>query len=196
MKRNVVSSESVGSAFNPPNLITYARILATPVVGWALLNDRCVFGFWLMFVAGLTDAIDGWLARRFGWQSRLGAYLDPVADKFLLTTLYVAFAVAGLSPEWLAWLVVGRDVLILGMVATAMMTTTIRDFPPSLLGKVSTAVQIATAAVLAGRCAFPSIDRPWTDAVVLATAVITVFSGIDYVVRALKRLHSYRTEKA
>jgi cardiolipin synthase (CMP-forming) len=186
----------VGSAFNPPNLITYARILATPVVCWALLNDRCVFGFWLMLAAGLTDAVDGWLARHFGWESRLGAYLDPIADKFLMTTLFVSFAIAGLSPHWLAWLVVGRDVLILGMVAVAMATTTIRDFPPSLLGKFSTVIQIATAAVLGGRCAFPGMDRPWTDVLVLATAAITVFSGIDYVARALKRLHSYRSEKA
>lgn len=164
---------------------------ATPLIGWSLLNGSCELAFWLMMAGGLSDALDGMLARRFGWESRLGAYLDPVADKLLMTTLFVCFAVGGLAPAWLAWLVIGRDVLILSMVAAAFLISDVRDFPPSLLGKLSTLLQIATSAVLALRCAYPNLDQSWTDWLVWVTAVITVWSGADYVLRA-KRLKGFR----
>lgn len=178
-------------AYNPPNLLTYARIAATPFIGWWLITGQCQLAFWLMMAGGLTDALDGMLARRFGWESRLGAYLDPVADKLLMTTLYLSFAASGLAPAWLAWLVIGRDVLILSMVAAAFFISDVRDFPPSVAGKLSTFLQIAAAAVLALRCAYPNLDASWTNWLIWTTAAVTVWSGADYVIRA-KRMKGFR----
>lgn len=141
-----------------------------------------------MIPVGLTDALDGYLARRFGWESKLGAYLDPIADKLLMTTLFVCFAVAGMAPRWLTGVVIGRDVLILAMVAIAMAFTSHRDFPPSLAGKASTILQIVSAVVIAVGCAYPGFDQPWREPALGLTAGVTVWSGIDYVVKALRTL--------
>lgn len=178
-------------AYNPPNLLTYARIAVTPLIGWWLLTGQCERAFWLMIAGGLTDALDGMLARRFGWVSRLGAYLDPVADKLLMTTLYLSFSAAGLAPVWLALLVIGRDALILSMVAGAFLITDVREFPPSVPGKLSTFLQIVTAATLAFRCAYPSLDRS-LDWLIWTTAAVTVWSGADYVLRAKKSMKGFR----
>src|SRR5688572_33215575 len=93
---------------SPPNLLTCVRIAMTPWIVVALVQGDCRKALWLSCIAGFTDAADGFLARRFGWSTRLGAYLDPIADKFLLTSLYVCFGIAGIVPGWIVWLVVGR----------------------------------------------------------------------------------------
>lgn len=175
-------------ALLPPNLLTYARVALTPVVAWGLLRGRCELALWLMIAGGISDAADGYLARRFGWQSRLGAYLDPISDKLLMTTLFLCFSVSGLAPNWLAWVVIGRDLLILAMVAIAFAFTRYRDFPPSFWGKASTLLQIVLAVVLTVGCAYPSFEQPWTAAMIWTTAVFTVLSGADYVVYAIRTL--------
>jgi cardiolipin synthase (CMP-forming) len=170
--------------FSPPNLLTCVRIVLTPFIAAALLSDHCTRAFWLSVIAGLTDAADGYLARRMGESTRIGAYLDPIADKLLLTVLYVCFGVAGLVPWWLVYLVVGRDVMILSLVATGYVWKGIRDFPPSIWGKLSTLLQIgASLAVLSG-CSY-GISPTTVDAVLFATAAATLWSGLHYLSRAV-----------
>jgi len=169
----------------PPNLLTCARIILTPWIVIALIYRDCREALWLSCVAGFTDGADGFLARRFGWKSRLGAYLDPIADKFLLTSLYICFGIAGFIPEWLVWLVVGRDALILLMAGAGLLFTGRRDYPPSLWGKISTVIQIAGAFVFLWSCAYSlSITSGVSAVAQTAVAVATGWSGAHYVWRA------------
>ena len=128
-----------------PNILTLSRLVLVPFVlrliwlreyAWVLLWGG---------IAATTDAIDGTLARRLGARTRLGAYLDPLADKLLLSGSYLAFSMNGTIPWWVTVIVLGRDVLILLFAAAAFAFTSAREFPPSVWGKVSTAVQVAGA---------------------------------------------------
>jgi cardiolipin synthase len=170
--------------FSPPNLLTCLRIVLTPWIATALLCGNCPRAFWLSVIAGLTDAADGHLARLMGEATRIGAYLDPIADKLLLTVLYVCFGFAGFAPWWLVYLVVGRDVMILSLVATGFLWKGIRDFPPSIWGKLSTLLQIAASLAVLSRCAY-GISPGAVDVVLYATAGATIWSGLHYLSRAV-----------
>jgi cardiolipin synthase (CMP-forming) len=170
--------------FSPPNLLTCARIILTPWIVVALIYRDCREALWLSCLAGFTDAADGFLARRFGWKSRVGAYLDPIADKFLLTSLYICFGIAGFIPEWLVWLVVGRDVMILLLTGAGLVFTDRRDYPPSLWGKISTFFQIAGAFIFLCFCAYPlAIPSELSTAAQTAVAAATAWSGLHYLWR-------------
>src|SRR5579884_2669095 len=130
---------------NLPNFFTTVRIILVPFVAAALWHRRYWLALLLLFAAGVTDGIDGWMARRFGWLSRLGAMLDPAADKALLITLYLVLGLTSVVPLWLTALVLGRDIFIVSMVAVGLAFTTVRNFPPSVAGKISTIVQISAA---------------------------------------------------
>ena len=166
-----------------PNLLTCARIALSPLIALALIRSECRPAFWLCLVAGITDAADGYLARRFGGITRLGAYLDPIADKLLLTTLYISFGLADLAPEWLVYLVVGRDLMILVLAALGYFWKSVREFPPSMWGKVSTVLQIAAALGFIAQCAF-LVAAPLVTVLLYATAVATFWSGLHYLGRA------------
>lgn len=175
--------------FSPPNLLTCVRIVLTPFIVFALVGDNCLQAFWMSLVAGFTDAADGYVARKMGESSRLGAYLDPIADKFLLTALYLCFGVASLAPWWLVWLVVGRDAMILSLVAGGYFWKGIRDFPPAISGKISTLLQIATSLAVISRCAF-ALSPELVDWMLYATAVSTAWSGWRYLHRAVQSLRA------
>ncbi len=162
-----------------PNLLTGIRILLTPVIVYALMQGQCGRALAITALAGVSDAADGYLARRMGAETRAGAYLDPVADKLLLTSLYLSFGIAGLAPSWLVGLVVGRDALILLMAAVGWMFMAIRDFPPSVWGKVSTVIQIGAAIVFLTGCALP-LGQPLHDAAIWLTTAATAWSGLHY----------------
>lgn len=169
-----------------PNLITGVRILLTPWIVVALLRGDCRTALWVSLIAGSTDYVDGYAARRLGVSSRSGAYLDPIADKILLTSLYVCFGIADLIPDWLVWLVVGRDVLILTMVAVGLLFTTVRDYPPTFAGKLSTFLQIVTSVAILSRCAYPGVVPSLLHmGFIAATTVATTWSGFQYVWRAI-----------
>jgi len=101
---------------NLPNLITLARILSVPIVVWAIAANEMLLAFVLFLAAGVSDAVDGYLAKRFGMESELGAYLDPLADKVLIVSIYVALGVSEAAPRWLVILVVSRDIMIVGAI--------------------------------------------------------------------------------
>ena len=169
--------------FRLANLVTSVRIVLTPAIVLALVQDRCVQAFWLSLLAGFTDAADGYVARLMRDTSRVGAYLDPIADKLLLTALYICFGVAGLAPWWLVYLVVGRDVMILSLVAAGYLWKGIRDFPPSIWGKLSTLLQIAAALAVISLCAF-GVAPAFVQVLLYATALATFWSGFHYLWRA------------
>jgi cardiolipin synthase len=173
--------------FNVPNLFTLARLVLAPVVANGILNHRYGRALILFFVAGLTDVIDGYLARRMGDSTPVGAYFDPIADKLLLSVVYLALGWAHAIPWWIVWLVFGRDFLILGMAAYGLLFTSIRKFPPSVWGKISTFFQISAAMVVMGDQA--GISTPVTLAIWLMVAA-TLWSGVHYAWRGITVLRS------
>ncbi len=171
-----------------PNLLTAARLLLVPVIAAEVLLGELRVALALTLLAGFTDGVDGFLARRFGWTSRLGAWLDPLADKALLVTLFLTLGRVGAFPWWLVTLVLARDAIILLMVAAAFAFTAIRDFPPSIWGKVSTLVQVgACVGMLLMRATSFAWPAALADLLVALTALATVWSGIDYVRRGVNR---------
>lgn len=166
----------------PPNLLTLARILLTPFVALSIGRNEYRLALPLIVVASATDALDGYLARRFRWSSALGEKLDPIADKLMLAATYAAFWYADVLPGWLAGLVLGRDALILLFAAIAFVLTDIRRLPPSLWGKISTVFQmtLAAGAVLAAASGLRPLPALFSLFLVPATALATVWSGIHY----------------
>jgi cardiolipin synthase len=177
--------------FSPPNLLTYARLALIPFIVRAILAQDCAMALVMIAIAGFTDGVDGFLARRFHWQTRLGAYLDPLADKLLLSSVYVSLTLAGLAPFWLVALIITRDVVILAMVATALAFTRFRDFPPTVWGKINTALEILTGLTLLAGC-IASIP-PLSIALIWATAASVAWSGLHYVVLGLRMFIMRRT---
>jgi cardiolipin synthase (CMP-forming) len=170
-----------------PNLLSTARLLAAPYVFVLLWTHQYPAALIWMFVIGLTDGFDGYIARRFNAASKLGAYLDPVADKVLLSGAFLTLGLTGTIPTWLVWLVLGRDVVILLFALTILaITRTRRDFPPTKAGKLSTAFQILYILTVTAAAAawispvFPGVLQ-W---VVLA---VTGWSSVDYALRAFSR---------
>jgi cardiolipin synthase (CMP-forming) len=167
---------------NLPNLFTLARLLLAPFIASDILHGRYGRAIILLFAAGFTDVIDGLLARRFQTSTRLGAYFDPIADKILLSVIYISLALAGAIPWWMVAVVFGRDVLILAMAGYGLLFTSLRKFPPSVWGKISTFFQIAAALVVMGARA--AIPAPVTLALSLMI-VATVVSGVHYFWRGM-----------
>ena len=164
-----------------PNLLTLGRICLAPFLVAAILERRFELGFILFVVAGLTDALDGALARVLKQGTMLGQYLDPVADKLLLSTLFLVLMHEGLIPTTVTVLVFGRDVGILLVAAILYAAAGRREFKPSVYGKLNTIAQIsAVAAVLLSQL----VQERWLDilrtATLDATIALTVASGLHY----------------
>ncbi len=172
-------------ALNLPNLFTAARIVLAPFVIRAVLAGDHTLALGLFGVAAITDFFDGAAARRFGSATPAGAYLDPIADKLLLSGVYLAMAIAAILPWWFVALIFGRDLLILAGAGIALFFTDARKFPPTFWGKLSTLFQAITGAVWLLRNATPS---PALDAgaqmLIWPTAAATVWSGLHYAWRA------------
>ncbi|MEZ5353562.1 MAG: CDP-alcohol phosphatidyltransferase family protein [Bryobacteraceae bacterium] len=172
-----------------PTLLSLARALITPWVVIAVMHGRRQEALALCVAGGFSDFLDGYLARRFGWTSRIGAWMDAVADKVLLSSLFVAFGMAGWAPGWLVMLVIGRDLVILALAGAGLAFTPIRDFPPSVWGKVSTNVQILTAFVTLANPGSALSSLFSTMIVVCATT--TAWSGLHYVVAGIARYRKF-----
>jgi cardiolipin synthase len=173
----------------PPNLITAARILLTPFIGFAIAGDDFKRAFTLLLIAVLSDGIDGWLARRFSWRSRAGEMLDPVADKLLAATIFIGLGVSHAIPRWMVALVLGRDILILLFSTWALAFRGIRSFPPSVWGKISTFFQFATAIGAVIERVWPSFFLLFLYSPVFWAAVAsTCWSAIHYFLVARRML--------
>jgi cardiolipin synthase len=165
-----------------PNAITLARMAVAPPLAWLIFAGREADALLLAAIAGASDGIDGWLARRNGWTSRLGGLLDPIADKLLLSAGYVGFAITGLLPLWLCLLVLGRDVVIVGGAVAYHALVEPLAAAPSRLSKITTALQIGLAvAVLAVAADVLTPPPTMLDVAIVVVALCTAASGVHYV---------------
>ena len=172
-----------------PNQITFLRLGFLPLFIILIDYEHYRWALAVLIVAGLTDGIDGLLARRLNQKSSLGAILDPIADKLLLSSSFFVLALKGKLHWWLTILVLSRDVLILTTAAVIILVAGYRPFPPSMFGKLTTMFQIVLvfAVVLAA-----AVSQPWlaqfNRLLIVFVAGLTVFSGVHYSVVTARRL--------
>lgn len=177
----------------PPNLISILRIVASPWLGWELARGNFRIALPVLFVVGMSDALDGYLARRFDWKSELGEKLDPLADKILVATLYICFAWQGMLSWCLTGLVLGRDLMILCLAALGLASGRARRFPPSFWGKLSTACQLLLAGACVLRAGWPDLPpQPLFAGLVWAVVAATAWSGAHYLWTAVRLLRTER----
>jgi cardiolipin synthase len=167
---------------NAANLLTFLRFVLVPFVILAILHGHHTLALALFAIAALTDVLDGAVARRFRLATPAGAWLDPVADKCLISGVFLALAGAGTVPWWLVGIVFGRDFYILAGVAIVMLLTRVRKFPPSIWGKASTFVQVLTVVAWMAGSVGPARAMLWP------CAAFTIWSGIHYTWRTIRLL--------
>lgn len=174
-----------------PNLITLARLLAVPLAVWLMMSGHYEAAFWLFISAGLSDALDGFLARRLGARSELGAYFDPLADKCLLVGAYVTLGLQGAIESWLVILVVFRDLLIIGGALLYQTLTHSLTMQPLLVSKLNTLLQILLVGVVLARLGLGLDDRGMVEYLVYAVAGSTLLSGAAYITIWGRRILGY-----
>jgi cardiolipin synthase (CMP-forming) len=163
-----------------PNIITIMRLFIVPLVIVMIVQQQWLAAFLLFCVAGVSDAIDGFIARRFNMMSEFGAYIDPLADKALLVSIYVTLAAIKIIPVWLAIVVVSRDMMILMAILVSWMLDRPVEIKPLLISKINTGVQIAFAAFVLGAQAFGVDIALWDDWAMLLIAALTIGSAAAY----------------
>jgi cardiolipin synthase len=189
--------------WNAPNLITLARVALVPVFALMLIEKRAFGALLVVSLAGLSDVLDGFAARRWHQQTRIGRLIDPLADKILLSTAYVLLAIPSLGfahiiPLWLTAVVIGRDfVIVAGALAVSLIRGR-REFTPTVFGKASTVLQVATvfwvmlsnsigASALTGSRVLAAITSPSVlSAFYITTLVLTLISGADYIHKGIR----------
>jgi cardiolipin synthase len=168
-----------------PNAITVGRLLAVPVMVWLIVSDRMSAAFWLFVAAGISDGVDGFIAKKFGAESQLGSYLDPIADKVMLVCIYITLGVEGQLSSWLVILVVFRDALIVG----GALLSQVLDHPlrmrPLFISKVNTVAQIVLAAVALAELGPVFPELPLVGALEICIGATTAASGAVYLVQWL-----------
>jgi cardiolipin synthase len=174
------------SPINLANLVTLGRLLMVVPLVWLIATERLEAAFWLFVAAGISDVVDGYIAKKFNAKTELGAILDPLADKALLDGIYLAMAIVGWLPAWLALMVLSRDLLIvIGVVLIRRRHPVFRAMPLAI-GKINTFAQILLAA-----CAIADAGG-WIDleaqvaALVVLVATTTALSGAGYAVQAIR----------
>jgi cardiolipin synthase len=165
-----------------PNALTALRMLLVIPLVWLIRERRYDAAVIVALVAGFTDALDGWLAKHFAWQSWIGGIIDPIADKLMLIGCFVSLGLVGAHPEWLTWLVVGRDVLIVaGAIAYHNFIGRI-NAEPTLLSKINTCVQIVYVILqLVNLTTWFEFPPAMMKFAIYVTAAITIVSGLQYI---------------
>lgn len=174
-----------------PNLITILRFLLVPAVVLAMLQARWDWAFAGFVVAGVSDGVDGFIARHFNQRSRLGAYLDPMADKLLLVSVFVVLGFTGGLPLWLVVAAVSRDALIVCAVLLSTVIGNPVEMKPLMISKANTAFQIVLAAVVLGELTFDLHLGPVRPTLIFLTGVLTVASAAAYLVAWLRHMSGY-----
>jgi cardiolipin synthase (CMP-forming) len=175
-----VEPRTTASLVNLANIITFFRLCAVPLAFWLVLDHRIEAAFWLFVAAGLSDALDGWLARRYGGNA-VGALMDPVADKALLVTMYITLAAVGELPVWLAILVVFRDILIVGGFVVLAVLGHAVAIHPLYISKLNTVLQIVLIGISLLQGGF-GLGLPGLAMLVTWGVVVTTLaSGAAYV---------------
>ena len=163
-----------------PNLITLGRLISVPVIIAAISDGRWTFTFAIFLLAGVSDGVDGYLAKTFDLRTKLGAYLDPVADKALLVSVYVALALANVVPAPLAIMVVSRDIMIVGAIMISWLLDNPVEIRPLLVSKLNTTAQIGFAAAVLGAKAFDMSLGLWFEISLAVVAALTLASAGAY----------------
>src|SRR5688572_17075409 len=140
-----IGTDHLERALNIPNLITLGRVILVPLVFWLLITGQTEAAFFAFIIAGISDAVDGWLAKSFGWSTELGAYLDPLADKLLIVSIFLALGVGGKLPLWLVIAVVSRDILIVIAIVLSWLLGNPVRIQPLAVSKANTVAQIVLA---------------------------------------------------
>jgi len=170
------------SRVNLPNIITLGRILLVPVIVWAIASNQMTIAFVIFVVAGVSDAVDGFLAKRFNMTTEIGALLDPVADKALLVSIYVTLGISGDIPRWLVILVVSRDFMIVGAVIVSWILDNPVPMKPLMVSKLNTVAQVAFAALVLASLGFGFSTSPYEIVLMLCVTVLTLLSVSFYLV--------------
>jgi cardiolipin synthase len=173
---------------NLPNLISLMRLLLVPLTVWLILSNAYGWAFLTFLVAGISDGVDGYLARRFDWRTRLGAYLDPLADKALVVSVFVTLGLLKLIPAWLVITVVSRDVLIIGAVLLSRMMDHPMRVRPLMISKVNTVVQIAYLVAVLGVATAGEPLNLFVDYASIPVALLTALSGAAYLKAWLRHM--------
>lgn len=173
-----------------PNLITLGRILLVPVVVWAIMSNAMWVAFVLFMVAGLSDGVDGYLAKRFNMTTELGAYLDPLADKALIVSIYLTLGINGDIPRWLVILVVSRDILIVGGIMLSWLMGNPLKIRPLLVSKLNTVAQIVFACVVLGSLGFNYQMPVFKLALMGLVAILTLLSIAAYLAEWVRHMNS------
>jgi len=179
---------------NIPNSLTLSRIVLVPLVVWLIITHEILAAFLLFLFAGLSDAADGFLAKRYNWHTELGAYLDPIADKALLVSIYVTLGLAGQLPAWLVIAVVSRDILIVGAVVLSWMLSRPLSMHPLLISKANTFSQIVLAGLVLAELGLGLGLEEIVQILVWVTGALTIVSAAAYFIAWLKHMASYEPE--
>jgi cardiolipin synthase len=171
-----------------PNFITIARLISVPLVVWLMIADRFEEATILFVLAGISDAADGFIAKRFGAASELGAYLDPIADKALLVSVFVTLGLKGILPPWLIVLVVSRDLFIIGGMLLAYVLSNPMPVRPLWVSKANTTAQILLIGFVLADKSLTMTLNPAIYVTVLAVAVLTVVSAGAYLVEWVRHM--------
>jgi cardiolipin synthase (CMP-forming) len=173
-----------------PNLITLARIILVPVVVWAIADGQLRLAFLLFLAAAISDGVDGFLAKRFGMKTELGAYLDPLADKVLIVSIYVTLGITGVIPLWIVILVVSRDFMIVGAIILSWVVDRPVKIKPHLISKLNTGVQIGFACLVLASFGYAFDAEPLLTLVMALVAVLTLLSVGLYLAEWIRHMNS------
>lgn len=168
-----------------PNAITVGRLLAVPLMVWLIVTDRMSAAFWLFVAAGISDGVDGFIAKKFQAESQLGSYLDPLADKVMLVCIYITLGLEGDLSSWLVILVVFRDALIIGGALLSQLLDHTLKVRPLFISKVNTVAQIVLAAFVLAELGDAIPEFPLVGALEIIVGATTAASGAIYLVRWL-----------
>jgi cardiolipin synthase (CMP-forming) len=183
--------EAPGRGLSIPNLITLGRILLVPVVVWAITSGEMRIAFLLFLIAGVSDAVDGFLAKRFHMASELGAYLDPLADKALIVSIYISLGISGALPIFLVILVVSRDIMIIGAFMLAWLVGKPMQARPLWVSKVNTVAQILLATVVLAEQGFGFNADPLAQLMMALVAILTLLSIAFYLAEWVRHMNSF-----
>jgi cardiolipin synthase len=171
-----------------PNIITLGRILLVPVIVWAIASNQMAIAFAIFIVAGVSDAVDGFLAKRFNMASELGALLDPLADKALLVSIYIALGTWGAVPGWIVILVVSRDIMIVAAVIVSWLVGKPIPMKPLMVSKLNTVAQVAFAALVLAALGFGFNPTPYDLILMGFVTVFTLVSVSLYLVEWVRHM--------
>src|SRR6195256_6014366 len=171
-----------------PNIITLGRIILVPFIVWAIASSQMEIAFAIFLVAGVSDAVDGFLAKRFNMASELGALLDPLADKALLVSIYIALGIWGAVPRWIVILVVSRDIMIVSAVIVSWLFGKPIPMKPLMVSKLNTVAQVAFAALVLAALGFGFTPTPYDLILMGFVTVFTLASVSLYLVEWVRHM--------